>query len=160
MKIIVLAAVFFVPAVILVPMTAMATGLPGGSQKASEAIRDLNIRTCAIRATRLTVTAFGEAMKMSPAEVAKAARATGSERAALEEKANRAMVEMSDLFAQIMHGLVVQRDEDEHRVIRLCMGSGKRNVQTEREPTSMEGEAEALAKFCAAIPQSVLCRKL
>ncbi|MCY4440342.1 MAG: hypothetical protein OXE53_09055 [Deltaproteobacteria bacterium] len=100
---------------------------------------------------------------MSPAQVAAAARSTGAGRAAHEEKANRAIVEMSDLFAQIMYGLVVQKDKDEHKVIRLCVDTGGKKKQAEpvrAELKHMKNEAEALAAFCNEIPQSILCTKL
>ena len=65
-------------------------------------------------------------------------------------------------LAQIMYGLVVQKDKDEHKVIRLCVDTGGKKKQAEpvrAERKHMKNEAEALAAFCNEIPQSILCHK-
>ena len=85
-----------------------------------ETYNNLNkdIRRCARNVIALTLLSAGQAVKMTPEKLM---RLTPAQIEDTKAKMQASMNQASSALYQILHGLVMARDKDEHQIITACM---------------------------------------
>lgn len=75
---------------------------------------------CARLVIRTSVLLMGASLKIQPHEIPDLAK---NHRRQTVERFNRALKKQADLLTEILRGLILHADEDEHKVVSVCISS-------------------------------------